>query len=124
MAGPTRTPSQLAERVATNMNLLRPGETLSARYASQIEQAYAEAYAELLDDKLAYWPEAEIPLAVFQRVSWLVCIQVAPAFGALPVVLAAISQPNAEAARGEIREHLARHVAKSAHFETLRGEFI
>jgi len=124
MAGPIRTPAELALRVATSMNLLRPGEDLPVSMQSQIEQAYEEQYAELLEDRLAYWPQEEIPLAVFQRVAWLVAIQVAPAFGALPVLLLALATPDADVGRDTIRRWLRDHVSKDATYETLRGEFL
>jgi hypothetical protein len=114
----TRTAKQLAVRVASSMNLLRPGENLSARFEQQFLEAHEELLAQLRDERLAYWTADEIPLAVFQPMAWLVALQVAPAFGAMPVLLQALSQPNADAARDAQRGFLMVHVSKDPHFET------
>lgn len=123
MAIHTRNRDELALRVATSMNLLRPGEDLSFRYAAQMIAAYTELYAELLDDKLAYWLIDEIPLAVFQRIAWMTALQVAPAFGAMPVILAALAEPSSSVAMDTFREQLRRHISKNSAFETLEIDY-
>jgi hypothetical protein len=119
-----RTPAQLAVRVASSMNLLRPGEDLSARYEAQFIDAYHELYAELIDDRIAYWPRDEIPLAVFQRIAWMVALQVAPAFGAMPILLTALSEQSSGSARETQRDYLLRHIAKDPHYETLKIDYM
>lgn len=119
----TRTSADLAVQVAKNMNFLRPGEELSARTRASIDQQYANTFAELADLEVAYWPLDEIPAAIFMRLSWLISIEVAPSFGVLPIVLNALSQQNADAAREAVIGKLRDHVSKNPLFETQPGEF-
>lgn len=119
----TRTKADLAVQVAKNMNLLRPGEELSARSRASIEQQYENTYPELVDREVAYWPPDEIPAAIFTRLSWMISIDVAPSFGMLPVVLKAINKADAQEARDYYVRELREHVAKNPIYETPAGEF-
>lgn len=120
----TRTANDLAVRVAGLMNLLRPGESLSQRDADTIKAAWSETNAWLRSDGVSWYGDDEIPIDVFRRICWIVSIEVSQEFGALPIVLNAISQPDAQSAKDWIVMELRRHVAKDHLDEPLEGIFM
>lgn len=93
-----RTAKSLAADIASGLNLLRPGEDLSVDDESLIIARYRDLHAELVDRGAAYWPWDSIPAAAFNRLSEFCQVEVAPRFGALPIVLAALGVPNKAAA--------------------------
>lgn len=118
-----RTINDLCDQVAVNMNFLRPGQTLGAREAQRIKDCYANTLAELVDKQIGYWRPDEIPAAIFLRLAWLISIEVAPAYGALPIVLNAIQQPDAQTARSYYIGELREHVAKNSEYVIVPGDY-
>lgn len=109
----------LALSALQKMNFSLPGEVPSARDTEYLQEQWDEIHAELVDSSIAYWDVDDIPMAVFGRCAWLLAVNAAQGFGALPIVLQAIGQPTAEAASDAIKAHLQRHVAQNATYEPL-----
>lgn len=121
---PTKTANDLARRVAGLCNLLRPGENLSTRHANTIREAWSETNAWLRSDGVTWFGDDDIPDEVFRRLCWLVAVEVSQEFGALPVVLNAISQPDAQSAKDWLVMELRRNVAKGHEEEPMQGIFM
>lgn len=79
-------------------------ETPEAQDARDVKDKYSDIYAELVDDGIAYWPEEEIPVVVFDRVSSLVANRIAPAFG----------RPHDEVFDQRMISKLKKHTAKTS----------
>lgn len=92
-----------------DMNLGRIGEDVPLEAMGQMLRKYREVHAELVDMKIAYWPWDAIPLNVSRRLQALMQVEIAPMFGALPIVLAATGLPNQEAARTQAHRDLRIH---------------
>lgn len=105
------------------LQLYRPGIAPSASHIAACREEWDNLHAELVDEGIAYWDADEIPHAVFTRCAWLLAIEVAPSYGALPIVLQSIEQPSGEAAKGFIRARLRDHVAQTETHETVQGEY-
>lgn len=105
----SRTAEQLAARVLENLNFARPGEDADVADVERIIDRYQTMHADLVDNGDAYWPVDAIPLPVFDAMGWLVAIEVAPGFGALPIVLQAIGASNAMEAKGPHMRRLRVH---------------
>lgn len=119
-----KTANDLATRVAGLMNLLRPGETLSQRDASTIRDAWSETNAWLRADGVSWFPDDEIPIECFRKICWIVAVEVSQEFGALPIVLNAISQPDAQSAKDWLVMELRRVGSNGATEEPLEGIFM
>jgi hypothetical protein len=113
----TKTAKQLALDIAGGLNMLRPGEPFEADDEAVIIQRYRDLHAELVDRQVIYWPWDSIPDAVFNRLSEFCQVEVAPRFGALPIVLAALGVPNKAAAHEMCLRKLRLHVEKEFNFE-------
>lgn len=113
----TRSLSDLALEVARGMNLLRPGEDLDQGQAASINDKARQIHARLVDKQAAYWPVDAIPEAVFMVVAEMVIFEVAPHFGALPVVLQSFGYPNKLAAWESGLKQLRIHCEKEFNHE-------
>jgi hypothetical protein len=120
----TRTANDLARRVAGLMNMLRPGENLDQRDATTIKEAWTEVNAWLRSDGVTWYGDDDIPADVFRRICWLVAVEVSTEFGALPIVLNAISQPDAQSAKDWLVMELRRNVSKDHLHEPMEGVFM
>lgn len=115
-----RTGVPLSTRVAKLMNFLRPGEDPDAEFAAEVEETWLELHATMTDDGLCYWDVESIPIDVFRNVAWLVAIEMAPAWGATPIILQSLQAASIEDAVNLIRGRLRDHISKSQVSETLK----
>lgn len=118
----SRTKAALVKRVCTNMNLLRPGQEPSQTVARTILDYWDDVHATLVSEQIAYFPADEIPAQVFIPAAWLLTLEVAPAFGTLPIVLQALGFQDGEAAKDTQRRRMRDHIAKD--FDEERTEVI
>ena len=116
----TRSLNDLALEVARGMNLLRPGEDLDQGQAAHIIDKATQVHARLVDKGAAYWPADKIPEPVFMVVAEIVIFEVAPHFGALPVVLQSFGYPNKLAAWAAGLKQLRIHCEKEDNHERAR----
>lgn len=114
-----RSARMLAIDVLGKMNFTRPGEVPSERDIQYIVEQWTQTHAELVDDEVIYFDADEIPLAVFKKCAWLTAVESAPGFGALPIVLGALSERSAQTARDAIVADLRTHVAKRPEFDVM-----
>lgn len=115
----SRTINDLIERVVGRMGMKRPGEDPDEDVAAEIIKQWPEIHAELVSLEIAYWPVDAIPLQVFKNVAGLVALEIAPDFGAMPVVLSSIGSNDAETAKDTLLRKLRDHKAKD--FNEERG---
>lgn len=115
----SRTINDLIERVVGRMGMKRPGEDPDEDVAAEIKKQWPEIHASLVSQQIAYWPVDAIPLQVFQDVTNLVALTIAPDFGAMPVVLNSIGSSDVEVAKDTTLRKLRDHVAKD--FNEERG---
>lgn len=113
----TRTTADLCLRVSQLLNRRRPGQQLSATDVDTISTIYSNVLAELVDTGAAYWSTDEIPAAAFERLSLLIAVDCASAFGALPIILQAIGASNALEARDYCIQKLRIHVEREPDLE-------
>lgn len=114
----TRTSADLCLRVAQLLNQVRPGADLADRSRSTIATIYANVLAELVDTGAAYWPEDEIPAAVFERLAHLIAVDSASSFGALPIILQATGHNTAAEAREYCIAKLRLHTEREPQYES------
>lgn len=77
----TRTITDLATAVMTDLGILDSRQSPAAEDRAYIESRYTEALEELRDDGLVWWDAGAIPLAVFPGVVGYVMVLVSEAFG-------------------------------------------
>jgi len=101
----TRTTTELMTDVLiAKLTEVGATETPEAQDAKLVKDKYSDLYAELVDEGIAYWPEEEIPVVVFDRLSSFVANRVAPSFG----------RPFDEGLDRLNLQKLKKHTAKSA----------
>lgn len=67
------TQSEVRDRAAVDLGILRLGQSLQSQDATRITEGYAEVYAMLVDEGLAVWAmSSEVPDAIVQPVVSLV----------------------------------------------------
>lgn len=115
-----RNTDDLVQRVVGRLAMTRPGEDPDEDVAAAIRAQWPEIHAELVSDQIAYWPVDAIPLQVFKNIVTLVALEVAPDFGAMPVILNAIGTNDAEVAKDGIKRKLREHVAKDFNEERMQ----
>ena len=101
-----RSKSDLAAAVLRDLAILAADEAPDAADKSSVEKVYEEKYEEWNDDSLVYWPENEIPLAIFRTIVALVANESGPAFGR------GRQSPDRQEAEKVLLKRLRRHVAK------------
>lgn len=100
-----RTELELATNVLRSLNVVDAMESGSAADTLYVMERYRDVHAELADDsyRLAYWPIDQIPSHIFEPLTNLIALSVAPAFG-IPAMA-----ENVDAARKTVLQRIRRH---------------
>ena len=104
----TRTREQLATAVLRKLGVIDAIETPSAADQQYVISEYDDKHAELEDQRRAYWPANEIPLAVFQIMVRMIANEVGATYGDGSRV------EDRETRFQIIQKQLIRHVARPA----------
>lgn len=99
--------SEIRDRAAQELGILRLGQSLQSQDAARIDQGYAEVYEELKSDGLATWAfSGSVPNQMSQYVVFLISENCLGAYGVSDKRYVRIMN-GAEKARREILKHAA-----------------
>lgn len=103
----TRNTRDLVDDVLRNkLRVLADGEEATTGDYQTVSNKYADIYAELAEDGVAYWAENEIPVAVFDRLSEYLGSRIGSAFGY------EASPPQRQWLLLQLKKHTARQHSK------------